>query len=37
MIYFRYLADAQRYRDKYQKGYAIRFDSEKHMYYVSPF
>ena len=37
MIYFKYLKDAMAYRDKHQKGYAIRFDNERKMYYVAPF
>ncbi len=39
MIYFKYLKDCMEYRDKYYKGknYAIRYDFERSMYYVSPF
>lgn len=37
MIYFRDLKEAEKYRDNYHKGYTIRYDSEKRMYYISPF
>lgn len=39
MIYFRYLKDLQEYARKHYKDkpYTVRFDSERKMYYISPF
>ena len=35
MIYFRDLREAEKYRDNHCKGCIIRYDVEKHMYYLS--